>query len=610
MQREDREMLKESKANPLAGFVGYTGTGDNGFGPAPKSAYGRGISLNGNRYSNAQGTSKKKDFIFRSGDVSYDGDVLVINSKKDSDTAKGYVDAAIESAKKAAKTNGTKPVDNASPEIKSLAQSVAALNVPEEYTASEMVAHIDNVRSMMNEIRRNGSSSAKDQMEAVMKNLNYDLEDFDSNLRIQVINDPSLIGQNDPNRKKIMDSSIQHVQSMSDEDILLSTLKYDKDSLQVGQEPGAVGTAPRYESPIEARLRELNEHKEAAIAAADEARSEFAKFAKEFAKDAIGVAADVTIGIPMSVASGLITMGVSSSSKDGDIFSFDTFNAGLAGMSLGSNAYDSVKNKIEKVGSIPVNMAKSVANEISRAIAANQDEDIARDVSHEEASNISTDNTSSSDTTSSYYGNGTSSSDTTTSYDGNSTSASDTTNSYTEGGNIETESSVVPPVVEETITPVREEVTQAQLDEADELLSMSKKDLMKELEIPGENDDIFKETGIENGSTGEVTQEQLDDEEEITPNLPPEINYEKPKITGFTVKDSSTEGQVIVTVRVEPGYYDIIKYSFKSDDRKTLLEKDAIEGQLTYNIKVPKGTRMTFEVYDGKARVSTDITAV
>lgn len=257
--------------------------------------------------------------------------------------------------------------------IQQLAYSVTAINesTSGEYTASDVVSHIDNIRAIMHATPP--GSPAHQAMEEVMRKLSFDLDDYESNVRIQVLNDPSLIAENDPHRTQIMDASIRHVQSLPSDEILLGMLRYEPGDLQEGFTPVA-RTAKAYQtieqmamhgvvtaseesslqSTLEAAFRQRQ--REEQIAAAEKGYEASKKAIKSdlfgIAKDTGGAVMDMSVRLPLDVGVGMMSAGVAGG-KSGDLLLVSAATASLGGYSLADKAYSGTSKFVtNRVGDV------------------------------------------------------------------------------------------------------------------------------------------------------------------------------------------------------------------------------------------------------------------
>ena len=146
-----------------------------------------------------------------------------------------------------------------------LSSSVCALNQAEAgfYTAEELIAHINNIKRIQGE--GFADSKKNEVIASIVSKLNVSLSDFESELRVKVINDPTLLEQDSKVSKKIMDSSIEYVQNMSPDDLFLSNLVYNQEDLAEGHIPtpkfgGAYGIAAKEANPEDLKVQNLFEN--------------------------------------------------------------------------------------------------------------------------------------------------------------------------------------------------------------------------------------------------------------------------------------------------------------------------------------------------------------
>mgnify|MGYP003290350694 CR=1 FL=1 len=330
--------------------------------------------------------------VVRDGSAGYDGattgkNVIALSSKSDYEKAQKLV-ADVEKARAAKATTTDGNVAGMTKEkihetAVRLAASVTAINQSEhgDYTASEIVAHIDNIKAIMSSHKK--GSEEYDVCLELVKKLQYDLSDFESSVRIQVLNDPSLIADSDPHRDKIMDSSIRHVKSMGDEDILLTMLRYDQDDLQVGKPmrppkqngyhsvAGMASTgfamgadAGALKTAIEESLREkeLQRRLEIAESERDANKAAMKKSAKSLASETLQAGLDLAINVPVSVGSGLILGAMSSQTMQGAV------SGALGGYTSIDKTVDSARGLVGK----GINAAGSVAGKVAGKLS-NQD---------------------------------------------------------------------------------------------------------------------------------------------------------------------------------------------------------------------------------------------
>ncbi len=297
-----------------------------------------------------------------------ESNVITLNTEREVREARKMAEQA-----KATRQDDISPVDDI--KLEQLAYSVTAINQSHlgEYTASDVVSHIDNIRAIMLMIPH--GSPAHEAMEKIVGQLKYNLDDYESNVRIQVLNDPSLVADSDPNKGRIMDSSIRHVKSLPSDDILLSMLRYEPGDLQEGYTPIA-RTARSYQtveqmatngivtaseesalqSTLEAAFRQRQ--REEQIAAAKSGYEASKKAIKddlvEMAKNLGGAAMDMSVRMPLDVGVGMMAAGVAGG-KTGDLLTVSSATAALGGYSLADKAYSStskfVTNRVNDVAS-------------------------------------------------------------------------------------------------------------------------------------------------------------------------------------------------------------------------------------------------------------------
>ncbi len=234
---------------------------------------------------------------------------------------------------------------------------VVGLNDVEKgvYTASEVVSQVETFKRL--ESAFTPGTSGYDEFQALKDGLKYDVSDIEANLRIQIINDPSLIASNDPRKDKIQNDSVSYVvDKMDADDLLLSTLKYKQEDLSDGKIPfaGNVTKEEAYsklasqgilsaseESAIlesytllteqEARLQRIAD----ADAALAKAQNELVSSSIELVGAVASATVDLAVTIPASAATGFMMMGAA-----GEV---DTsVAAGLSGYSLGNKVVGGV----------------------------------------------------------------------------------------------------------------------------------------------------------------------------------------------------------------------------------------------------------------------------
>ncbi len=303
-----------------------------------------------------------------------DKNVISVNSQRDYDRAKKMVDearASVSAFSTSSDTSNNRGNDGQDPSEKLmrqaviLAASVVAINQSDsgDYTASEIVAHIDNIKAIMKD--HTPGTPEYDVCANLLTKLKYNLDDYESNVRIQVLNDPSLIDNADPNRERIIDSSISHVKSLPSDEVLLSMLRYEPGDLQEGYTPiartaktyhsidsfVATGIATGYdESELRSsfseslRERNLQEQQAAAEKAMDASRKAMGQDLLSIGKSAVGAAVDLSVGAPIAIGAGLIGAGMGSANKNNGLVTLQSATSGLAGYTIGNKAYQGAKN--------------------------------------------------------------------------------------------------------------------------------------------------------------------------------------------------------------------------------------------------------------------------
>lgn len=331
--------------------------------------------------------------VVRDGSGGYDGattgkNVISLSSKSDYERAQKMV-ADVEKARASkVSVNGESSKEHITKEkihetAMRLAASVTAINQSEygDYTASEIVSHIDNIKAIMSSHKK--GSEEYDICLELVKKLQYDLSDFESSVRIQVLNDPSLIADSDPYRDRIVDSSIRHVKSMDDEDILLTMLKYDQDALIEGKPLGrpkttgyqttanmaakgfAMGSdVDILRSAFEESLREkeLNRRVTMEEKERDSSKAAMKKSAKNFASEVPQAALDMILNVPLSVTGGVMLGAMSSQTTQG------AFSGALGGYST----IDGVVDKGREYTGATINAAKDLARDIKKVATQNR----------------------------------------------------------------------------------------------------------------------------------------------------------------------------------------------------------------------------------------------
>lgn len=306
--------------------------------------------------------------VVRDGSGGYEGatmdkNVISLSSKSDYEKAQKLV-ADVEKAR-ASKVSTSGESSNGMTKEKihetamKLAASVTAINQSEygDYTASEIVSHIDNIKAIMSSHKK--GSEEYDVCLELVKKLQYDLSDFESSVRIQVLNDPSLIADSDPHRDRIMNSSISHVKNMGDEDILLTMLRYDQDKLEVGEPLGnpkrsgyqsvssmaskgfAMGSDVEVlRNAFEDSLREKELQRRIQMAEKEQESNlkGMKTSAKNLASESIQATVDLAINVPLSVGGGLILGAMSSQNTQGAL------SGALGGYSTVDSTLDGARN--------------------------------------------------------------------------------------------------------------------------------------------------------------------------------------------------------------------------------------------------------------------------
>lgn len=332
-------------------------------------------SSKGSTHSNERETV----VVIRDSEDSYigplaDKNVISVNSQRDYDRAKRMVDEA-RAAVSASSSNsdasnnsgndGPTMTEKLGRQAVVLAASIVAINQSDsgDYTASEIVAHIDNIKAIMKEY--SPGTPEYDVCANLLTKLKYNLDDYESNVRIQVLNDPSLIDNADPNRERIIDSSISHVKSLPSDEVLLSMLRYEPGDLQEGYTPiartaktyhsidsfVATGIATGYdESELRTsfseslRERNLQEQQAAAEKAMDASRKAMGQDLLSIGKNAVGAAVDLSVGAPLALGAGLIGAGMGSANKKDGLVTLQSATSAFAGYSIGDKAYQGAKN--------------------------------------------------------------------------------------------------------------------------------------------------------------------------------------------------------------------------------------------------------------------------
>ena len=285
--------------------------------------------------------------------------VVPVNTPAEVDLARRNVEKAKQEAAEKAKAENPNADPDTSTKLSAFEEnslfqiscSVVALNQIDlgQYTASEIVDHIDNIKRLQSAFPP--GSEGYDQLTSILAGLKYPLDDMESNVRIQVLNDPSLIAGNDPHRGAILDSSIDYVQGLSADDVMLGMLHYDPSDLQSGFTP--VTRSREVVQGIASKgLISLSDSEEASVRSAvassiaahahqdrEEASSKLLASMGEFVKAGAEAAVDIAVGMPMAVGSGLITTGMTGSGI-----------TGLAGYSIGDGVYQGAKGVVTDIG--------------------------------------------------------------------------------------------------------------------------------------------------------------------------------------------------------------------------------------------------------------------
>lgn len=328
--------------------------------------------------------------VVRDGSGGYDGvtadkNVISLSSRSDYEKAQKLVADVEKSRASKTSTAGESSTGITKEKIHEtamrLAASVTAINQSEygDYSASEIVSHIDNIKAIMSSHKK--GSEEYDVCLELVKKLQYDLSDFESSVRIQVLNDPSLIATSDPNRDKIIDSSIRHVKSMGDEDILLTMLKYDQDKLttdrpleeqkakrhqsvsSIAASGFAMGTdvdvlRSAFEDSL--RLKELERRVKTEEKATDKSEADMKKTLKRLGSETLQAGIDLSINVPLSVAGGVMLGAMSSQTTQG------AFSAALGGYST----VDGVVDKARGIAGAGINAVGNLAGDMYRAGSA------------------------------------------------------------------------------------------------------------------------------------------------------------------------------------------------------------------------------------------------
>lgn len=270
--------------------------------------------------------------------------------------------------------------------VNSVIESINVINQTDsgEYTVSEVLTHIDNIKRVRYEARENQKDNPKldTEIQKALKRLNYNLYDYESNLRIQVLNDPSLISEDDPNRMNIINSSIKRVKKMKkDDDILIYTLRHNPDKLVEDQIPIVrKGDAEfeirtpeeesKFQSALAASLKEKERHAkyEAAEKSYQKAKEALGKDALNILKNAAGATVDITVGLPVELVGGMMLSGAASGTKDGELITLKGATNALAGYTMTEKAYDNITKPVEqKISAVASTIGKKLEDEKKRA---------------------------------------------------------------------------------------------------------------------------------------------------------------------------------------------------------------------------------------------------
>ena len=301
-----------------------------------------------------------------------------------------YSDQMLEEAKKYVSDNVLKDKTAKGEKLMTLAASVVAINMvsegKEQLSAAQTLGHIDNIRQVKADLNKelknlNARKTAgltqqeKDKIDSeiakvreyiteadkTLGKLEYNLDDFEANLRVQVLNDTSLIDSNDPNRAAIINTSIKYVQEkLSDDSLFLSELRYNRDDLKVGIEPvagyGDVDDTSRIaESGMmtltdeEKKQRELLDKKVALEDSMEQKRQIIQKESGKIVGNVGGALAGAASGVldvgasVVSAGLGVVAGGIGSSGKKED-FILSTAKNTVTGYSLGETGYTRAKN--------------------------------------------------------------------------------------------------------------------------------------------------------------------------------------------------------------------------------------------------------------------------
>lgn len=280
--------------------------------------------------------------------------------------------------------------------VMSVAASVAAINMisegKTELSASETLEHIKNIRDVKekletqlkdlsmtkvssispeekakNDIEIKNIQASLKETEEVMKKLDYNLDDFEANLRIQILNDTSLIDQDDPERAQIINSSIRYVQNnLSSDSLFLAGLNYDPQELQIGVDPN--NSEARYTkrsiasdgfmnvSESDQARMDLLDQKRAIENVMQERRNEIHNEGRTIRRDAAYTIKNAAYTLldagadAASISVGLAMGGVGSSgSKNGDFMGSSATNA-LVGYNLANGLYEKATKHVGALG--------------------------------------------------------------------------------------------------------------------------------------------------------------------------------------------------------------------------------------------------------------------
>lgn len=320
-----------------------------------------------------------------------------------------YSEQMLEGAKRYVSDNILKDKTAKGEKLMTLAASVVAINMvcegKEQLSASQTLGHINNIRQVKSDLSKelkslNARKAAgltqqeKDKIDAkiekvreyiteadkTLNKLEYNLDDFEANLRVQVLNDTSLIDSNDPNRAAIINTSIKYVQEkLSDDSLFLSELRYNRDDLKVGIEPvagyGDVDDTSRIAesgmmtiTDAEKKQMELLDKKVALEDSMEQKRQKIENESGKIVGNIGGAVAGVASGVldvgatVVSAGLGVVAGGIGSSGKKED-FILSTAKNTVTGYSLGETGYTRVKN------SFVVNQAATAGKNIGSRIA-------------------------------------------------------------------------------------------------------------------------------------------------------------------------------------------------------------------------------------------------